>query len=351
MADYEWQQRRSSHWATDRDGFEHHLEQSMLLGTPRPKRNALIRRAKKAADWVLHCGTPSGSPEPQFEATMQYRASVPYPTTIVVQNNTPYAPPVQMPPANIVPAPGTTTLSFVPLPVTPAVQHHAEYMPAPLPLIPTYQATPKAKPANPWADDDYDNVLDGKHLPTALADISISIHPTISAAAEPFPLIVDLRLSRARIWKRPKPGYDEVPVLWTGHHESATLPRLNFMILLCPLFDTPLRVENEDGITCGDVINAVFGLAQAEVSEDRWKALPYLEKQEARSLAPTMRGPAMAWSVLDPQKFVYLDTWHGQVAFSGLKRDPQYVKKRMGWANPVCFVVELAKPVHSFRYE
>ncbi|KAG9024033.1 hypothetical protein FS837_005529 [Tulasnella sp. UAMH 9824] len=354
MADYGWQQQRSGQWMSDRDQFEHHLEQSMLFSTPKPKRSALMRRAKKWANWTVHCGSPPSSPEQHFEPMMQYRASVAIPnTTIVVQNTagTPYVPSVHLPPANIGPVPSTTATSFAQLPVIPPVQHHAEYMPTPLPIIPTYRASPTAKPANPWASDDYDNVLDGKHLPTALADISINIHPLMSATAEPFPLIVDLRLSRSRIWKRPKPGYDETPELWKGHDESATLPKLNFMILLCPLFDAPIRVENDEGITCGDVINALFGLAQAPISDERWKALPYLEKQQARSLAPTMRGLALAWSVLDPHSFVYLDTWHGQVTFAGLRRDPQYVKKRMGWANPVCFVVELARPVHGFRYE
>ncbi|KAG8893472.1 hypothetical protein FRC01_013566, partial [Tulasnella sp. 417] len=149
----------------------------------------------------------------------------------------------------------------------------------------------------------------------------------------------------------PKPGYDEVPEAWKGHSESATLPRLNHMTLLCPLFDAPIRVESDEGITCGDIINALFSLAQGAISYEGWKALPYLEKQEARSLAPSMRCPAMAWSALDPQSMVYLDTWHGQVVFAGLRRDPHYVKKRLGWANPVCFVVELAKPVHSFKCE
>ncbi|KIO23248.1 hypothetical protein M407DRAFT_9502 [Tulasnella calospora MUT 4182] len=358
MADYGWQQRRNDQWMSERDHFEHHLEQSMLFGTPKPKRNTLMRQAKKFANWTVHCGSPPSSPEPHFESTVQYRASVAYPnTTIVVQNtaNTPYVPSVHLPPAHIGPAPSTTATSFVQLPVIPPVEHHAEYMPTPLPIIPTYRASPTAKPANPWAPDEYDNVLDGKHMPTALADIAITIHPTITMTAEPS-LIVDLRLSRAHIWKRPKPGYDEVPEQWKGHDESATLPKLNFMILLCPLFDAPIRVENDEGITCeilglGDVINALFGLAQAPISDERWKALPYLEKQQARSLAPSTRGPALAWSVLDPLRFVHLDTWHGQVTFAGLRRDSQYVKRRMGWANPVCFVVELARPVHSFKYE
>ena len=105
----------------------------------------------------------------------------------------------------------------------------------------------------------------------------------------------------------------------------------------------------EPSARLGDVIDALANLAQAEITENAWRKLKYMEKADARRRFVEQR--AFPHSIFNPQNLVNADTWQGRVTFEGIRKDDAMTKRRLGWVNPACFWVDLEEPEHEYRYE
>ncbi|KAG8871153.1 hypothetical protein FRB97_008961 [Tulasnella sp. 331] len=188
----------------------------------------------------------------------------------------------------------------------------------------------RPKPVNhpsPFSASANQPVLTVHHLLRANKDIALNVNPSISSASagSTFPLIADLRVTpELKVWVMPKKGEEKKVEMWNGWDEPATLPKLNRITIISPMIEGELAIENSKGVTCGDVFHALYAYAQTQLPP------PQLSQRHM---------PFATWQPPPPQKRV--DEWVEQTCFKGLRKDENYVKSRLGWADPACFVVEL----------
>ena len=95
------------------------------------------------------------------------------------------------------------------------------------PIFPSNRRSPSPtsdRSSSPWTNiEDLDedlSVIDVQHNLPILHNLAITVNPSISCTLNDFPLIVDLRLSVDRIWKRPQPGWDANVEPFTGMEVS-----------------------------------------------------------------------------------------------------------------------------------
>ncbi|KAG8986879.1 hypothetical protein FRB94_007951 [Tulasnella sp. JGI-2019a] len=181
---------------------------------------------------------------------------------------------------------------------------------------------------SPFSASAHQPVLTVHHLLRANKDILLNVNPSIAAvsAGSTYPLIADFRvLPDLKVWIMPKTAEEKKKVAtWKGWDEPATLPKLNRITLISPMIQGDIIVENSKGVTCGDILQALYAYAQ--------KQLPTPQTNQNST-------PFAAWQPPAPQKRV--DEWGEQTCFKGLRKNDHYVQGRLGWADPACFIVEL----------
>ncbi|KAG8907108.1 hypothetical protein FRB99_005363 [Tulasnella sp. 403] len=227
------------------------------------------------------------------------------------------------------------TVIVVPAPQTPATS-----------TPPRSLSRRKSVGRSPWEQEAVNFVIDVDQCFMRLREEILRINPNLCGNAKPFPLIVDLRMGLEKLWKRPpQAGAAE---RWEGHHEPAVLPKVDYLILLSPLIDEPIKVSNFDGVTCGDVIGAIHEVLHRTVDPEDWQELPPYRQITVQANMPMNRQPFLPGSAIHPQLPTVLDTLDGYVSFEGLVRHKEMVIQRLGYDHPAAFAINLALPKHIF---
>jgi len=211
-------------------------------------------------------------------------------------------------------------------------------------------STPRETKSSPWTVHvGREEVLDTVTGLATLGIIDTTINPNITASAGPtkiFPLVMDLRMPHEGIWKRPKPGHKEKVEKWTDIGDAATLPLLSHIVLVGPYWEGSIAVDNHHGITCEDIIESLYNYGHQMISKEQFNDFSWDAQGEANYWYRhhrALRNAAM------PKGLCHLDFWQGKVSFEGLRKDDDYVTKRMGWAHPAAFVVELKEPSFNWK--
>lgn len=128
-----------------------------------------------------------------------------------------------------------------------------------------------------------------------------------------------------------------------GREEPVTFPRLTTIRLCSASFPWTIEVDNEHGVTCGDVIDRLYKFLNKNLDETDWDAFPdsfrrsvaiaYKWNRSNNPGAPSARtyGPAIKRG----------DTLRSYTTWKGLLYDEKYILDRYASPPGVMLVVKL----------
>ncbi|KAG8932547.1 hypothetical protein FRC02_000924 [Tulasnella sp. 418] len=212
----------------------------------------------------------------------------------------------------------------------------------------SYSRPTQSTPSDPFSTSKHHPVLSVSANPLGLSPkqaSQIQLHPSLRKWPNPYPLAVDLRLSKSSI-KYNSSGEKEDKE-WKDDDAPATIPMMDEIVLVTPFLKSPIKVKNPRGVTCGDVFQTIFDTLQRPTPEIVWEKMS--EDQRAHVMASwySHREPMCTGSTLPDHALTNIDLLFDNVCFFGLYRDDEAAKAKLGFADPRCFVMELNRPLHK----
>ncbi|KAI4524908.1 hypothetical protein EV122DRAFT_206677 [Schizophyllum commune] len=177
----------------------------------------------------------------------------------------------------------------------------------------------------------------------------LELHPILTGSDGSFHLVMNMQTGLMGGFNAGSAASDSE---FVKKDEPATLPRVQQLYIISDLAPWCTTVHNDAGVTLENICRALFQqYTQEQVTEAEIQALPprvhdHIQRTAAHRVANQAYAPTAPWGAYTPtspapNRFQRVDWLRDRMFLEGLRKDPDYVRGRLGFDAPNIFIMIL----------